>query len=57
MPASGMLLLMSLPANFDQLSAAELRQLAQLLVAQVTSQASLLSEKDARLAENDKELH
>ena len=52
-----MLLAMSLPANFDQLSAAQLRQLAQQLAAQVTSQTRLLSEQEIRLAENSKELH
>ncbi len=45
-----MLLVMSLPANLDQLSADELRQLAQQLAAQVESQAKVL-------AENGKELH
>ena len=45
-----MLSAMSLPAHLDQLSADELRQLAQQLAAQVESQAKVL-------AENSKELH
>ena len=48
---------MSLPAHLDQLSADELRQLAQQLAAQVASQTRLLTEQDARLADKDKELH
>ena len=51
-----MLLVMSLPANLDQFSADELRQLAQQLAAQVASQTRLLTEQDARLADKDKEL-
>ena len=47
---SGMLSAMSLPTHLDQLSADELRQLAQQLAAQVESQAKVL-------AENSKELH
>ena len=54
---SGMLSAMSLPAHLDQLSADELRQLAQQLAAQVASQTRLLTEQDARLADKDKELH
>ena len=52
-----MLSAMSLPAHLDQLSADELRQLAQQLAAQVASQTRLLTEQDARLADKDKELH
>ena len=47
---------MSLPAHLDQLSADELRQLAQQLAAQVASQTRLLTEQDARF-DKDKELH
>ena len=54
---SGMLSAMSLPTHLDQLSADELRQLAQQLAAQVASQTRLLTEQDARLADKDKELH
>ena len=52
-----MLSAMSLPTHLDQLSADELRQLAQQLAAQVASQTRLLTEQDARLADKDKELH
>ena len=44
------------PTHLDQLSADELRQLAQQL-ATVASQTRLLTEQDARLADKDKELH